>query len=353
MSQVNVCEKTGKEVLVRSEEDEKNNFSFLDVIKKTDNIPENYLNNENFINNNIILQSHDNSFCFGYMLVSTYNKIISNETLKTHFNNLFMDIEFDETYKQKKLVLKPITNSNESYNGLFENFALAVKESMLFECTKGWRNEKYTVHTIDKKPYFMIERAMVTIFGILTFGIHVNGFFYDSESKLRMWIPRRSKTKATWPLKLDNVVAGGLGNGDSVDKTLWKELKEEANLDKPTIENNIKMVGCLSYFYFSDDLDTCKFDDEKNVLTSELEFIYDLEFPTTVIPKINDSEVHEFKHYSLQELVDLLKSNDFKPNCSLVVVDFLVRHGYINVTNEPNYTEILLKTHRRLPFNMM
>lgn len=353
MTEVKICKNTGKEILVRSEEDDQNGFSFLDIIRKTDNLPDDYIENNNFINNNIILYSHDESFIFGYMLLSSYNKIMANTEMKKHFDNLFLKMEHTNECSGKSLILKSLNSSSESYNDLFDTFSLAAKKSMVFECTKGWRNEKYTIHKKDKTPYFMLERAVVAIFGILTFGIHVNGYFYDSNSKLRMWIPRRSKTKATWPLKLDNVVAGGLGNGDGVDKTLWKELKEEANLDRSSIENNIKMVGCLSYFYFDKDLDKCKFDLEEEVITSELEFIYDLEFPKDVVPKINDAEVHEFKHYSLQELVTLLKSNDFKPNCSLVVVDFLIRHGYINITNEPYYSELLLKIHRKLPFTSL
>lgn len=353
MSEVKICQNTGKEVLVRSKEDDQNDFSFLDIIRKTDNLPDDYIENDNFVENNIMLYSHDKSFIFGFMLLSSYSKIMANMELKKSFDDLFLKMELSHDGNGKSLRLRTLNSSSESYTNLFDKFSLAVKKSMIFECTKGWRNEKYTIHKKDKTPYFMLERAVVAIFGVLTFGIHVNGYFYDRNSRLRMWIPRRSKTKATWPLRLDNVVAGGLGNGDGVDKTLWKELKEEANLDKSTVESHTKMVGCLSYFYFDKDLDKCKFDREEEVITSELEFIYDLEFPENVIPKINDTEVHEFKHYSLQELVTLLKSNDFKPNCSLVVVDFLIRHGYINITNEPHYSELLLKTHRKLPFTSL
>ncbi|XBW37023.1 hypothetical protein QEN19_002603 [Hanseniaspora menglaensis] len=352
MSEVKICSATGREVLVRSEEDENTRFSYLDIIKKTDSLSANYLNDPNFVNNNIILYSHDKSFIFGYMIYSTYKKILNNDNLQIHFGNLFSEIDCSEN-KSMSLTLKPLSSNQESYNVLFEKFALAAKESKIFKCTEGWRNEKYTLYDNNKTPYIMLERAMTTIFGIVTFGIHINGFFFDKNSNLRMWIPRRSATKATWPLKLDNVVAGGLGNGDSVDKTLWKELKEEANIDKSDIEDRVKMVGCLTYFYFSKDLTLCSFNDEDDVITAEQEFIYDIEFPETVTPSINDSEVHEFKHYGLQELVTLLKSNDFKPNCSLVVIDFLIRHGYINITNEPNFSEILLKTHRRLPFNTL
>lgn len=348
MSQV-VLSDSGKETLVRSAEDIKSGFSYLEVIKKTDNLPLDYATNKNFVNYNITLYSHDHSFIIGYMTVSTHEKIKSHKALNATFEALFETLKVDESTGQKSLKLKTLS-LGENYNTLFENFANTARSSQVFECTKGWRNEKYTIYDNNKKPYIKLERAMVTIFGILTFGVHINGYFFDDENKLRMWIPRRSAKKPTWPLKLDNVVAGGIGNDDSVETTLWKELKEEANLDKKDIENNVSQVDALSYFYFSRDLNNCDFSNEDDVITAELEVIYDLEFPEHITPHINDSEVHEFKHYGLQELINLLKTDDFKPNCALVIVDFLIRHKYITPENEPKFDEILAATHRKLPF---
>lgn len=344
-----VINKLGKEELYRSEDDIKSNFSYIDIIKNTDNLPINYSSNQNFIKNNICLYSHDNSFLIGYMLVSTYNKISGHEKLLECFNNIFNPLVIDQATIQKSLTLRTLENHN-NYDSLFEKFANTARESDIFDCTKGWRNEKYTIYDNNKTPYIKLERAMVNIFGILTFGVHINGYFFDDKNQLRMWIPRRSAKKPTWPLKLDNVVAGGIGNDDTVDTTLWKELKEEANLNREDIENNIHQVDALSYFYFSKDLDKCDFQDESDVITAELEFIYDLEFPKGIAPYINDDEVHEFKHYGLQELINLLKTDEFKPNCALVVIDFLIRHKFITPDNECKYADIIAATHRKLPF---
>lgn len=348
MSKV-VTNKAGKEELVRSDDDIKSGFSYVYVLKRTDNLPIDYITNQNFIDNNICLYSHDNSFLIGYMLLSTYKKIIDNEKLFECFDKMFNSLVINEANNQKSLTLRALENSN-SYDSLFESFANTARESNTFACTKGWRNEKYTIYDKNRAPYIKLERAMVNIFGILTFGVHINGYFFDDKNQLRMWIPRRSARKPTWPLKLDNVVAGGIGNDDTVDTTLWKELKEEANLNREDIENCIKKVDALSYFYFSRDLNKCDFQDESDVITAELEFIHDLEFPKDIIPYINDDEVHEFKHYGLQELVDLLKTDEFKPNCALVVVDFLIRHKYITPDNDSKYADILAATHRELPF---
>jgi len=40
----------------------------------------------------------------------------------------------------------------------------------------------------------------------------------------------------------------------------------------------------------------------------------------------------------------------FKPNCALVVLEFLVRHGILTAENEPDYVEIVARLHRRLEF---
>ena len=39
-------------------------------------------------------------------------------------------------------------------------------------------------------------------------GVHINGYV-ETPSGLEIWVARRSRSKATWPGKLDHIVAGG------------------------------------------------------------------------------------------------------------------------------------------------
>ena len=39
-------------------------------------------------------------------------------------------------------------------------------------------------------------------------GVHVNGYV-ETPRGLELWVARRSRSKATWPGKLDHIVAGG------------------------------------------------------------------------------------------------------------------------------------------------
>jgi hypothetical protein len=47
---------------------------------------------------------------------------------------------------------------------------------------------------------------------------------------------------------------------------------------------------------------------------------------------------------------EALAEGQFKPNCAMVMIDFLIRHGILTVENEGNYLEILSRLHRRLEF---
>ena len=44
------------------------------------------------------------------------------------------------------------------------------------------------------------------LLGIRQYGVHMNGYIYDADNELKMWIGRRSPTKPTYPGMLDNTV---------------------------------------------------------------------------------------------------------------------------------------------------
>ena len=44
------------------------------------------------------------------------------------------------------------------------------------------------------------------LLGIRQYGVHMNGYIYDVDNELKMWIGRRSPTKPTYPGMLDNTV---------------------------------------------------------------------------------------------------------------------------------------------------
>ena len=75
--------------------------------------------------------------------------------------------------------------------------------------------------------------------------------------------------------------------------------------------------------------------------------MYDLELPADVVPENADGEVERFELKTLSEVDSILRTSQaFKTNCSLVVIDFLVRHGYLS-PDEPDYESIVTALHRR------
>lgn len=329
-----------KEILNRSEEDIITNFTYLNVINAVDSFPTDYQRLPLFKKNVFRLQSHE-GHDIGFVLRFFVSEM--KNCCADSFKKLF-DLEDNVN------ILKFKNLNFGERNSRMDDLSNQLKTKSSLKCIQGWRNEKYPVY-IARAPYVLIERALAGAFGIVTYGVHINGYIVDEESgRLKFWIPRRSATKPTWPLMLDNMVAGGIGYPHGVFETVLKECMEEASLSKEHVMENIKSVGIASYFYFNSSMSKNKFENETSFITGEVEYLYDLKLPPDVIPQINDDEVEGFNLFTLHETITAIKNMKFKPNCALVVVDFLIRHGYITPENEPNYMEIVCKIHRLLPF---
>ncbi|KAJ6381823.1 hypothetical protein OIU77_030481 [Salix suchowensis] len=186
------------------------------------------------------------------------------------------------------------------------------------ELIPGIRNELYPVkRSFGSPPYFSLERAAAPYFGIKAYGVQMNGFV-ERDGKKFLWIGKRSPLKQTFPGMLDNLVAGGLPHGMSCVANLIKECEEEAGIPL-SLSNQAMSVGAVSYV----DVDGYRY--KRDVL-----FCYDLELPGDFIPKNQDGEVESFKLIPVENVANVIRRTCFfKPNCSLVILDFLFRHGYI------------------------
>ena len=200
----------------------------------------------------------------------------------------------------------------------------------------GWRNEEYGVYSSTNQLLFRLERAAAGILGIPTYGIHVNGH----TPTYNLWIPRRARTKQTYPGMLDNTVAGGIAFGDSVLHTVMKECAEEANLEHEVIRSSLKSAGVVTYFYMKNDL----------FAQPEIQFIFDLLLDEIVTPAPNDGEVEAFYKMTVEQATQYLQDHQFKPNCALVLIDFFVRHGFIS-PDADEYIELNQNMHRVLPLS--
>lgn len=333
----------GRECLIRTDSDELEKFSFLKIVQRVDPLPADFEQLTSFKKNVYYLVTHD-GIKIGFVL-----SMVINEMQRLVDNNLF-----NETFQlvEEKRWLQFKSQDFDTRTKQVDRIANTLHDHP--DCTlkdlKGWRNEKYAIW-IQKTPYVLVERAMSGPFGIITHGCHLNGYTQDPKTgDYKFWIPRRAATKPTWPLMLDNIIAGGLGYPYGPYETVIKESLEEANLEKEIIEKHIKSVGAVNYLYFNSDPLTDTFTTEKAYITGEVEYVYDLKLPYDIIPRPNDGEVDSFNLLSLEEVIDALKNGEFKPNCALIMIDFLMRKGYITPENEPNYVTMLNIMHRNLPF---
>jgi 8-oxo-dGTP pyrophosphatase MutT (NUDIX family) len=148
-----------------------------------------------------------------------------------------------------------------------------------------------------------------------------------------MWLGRRSLHKHLAPGKLDQLVAGGRGSGLAVLDTLIKEADEEASMPAALVRT-ARPVGCITY---------CTEQDEG--LRRDILYLFDLELPDDFVPKENDDEIAEFIRWPIERVAATVRdSQDFKFNCALVVIDFLIRHGLLG-PEEPHYAEIVEGLH--------
>ncbi|KAL5572706.1 hypothetical protein UlMin_022303 [Ulmus minor] len=189
----------------------------------------------------------------------------------------------------------------------------------LGELIPGIRNELYPVtSSFGSRIFFSLERAAAPYFGIKVYGVQMNGYVEKGDQKF-LWIGKRSPAKQTYPGMLDQLVAGGLPHGISCGENIVKECEEEAGIPR-SIASGATPVGAVSYM----DIDGYGY--KRDVL-----FCYDLKLPESFIPNNEDGEVESFKLIPVEHVANVIRRTYFfKPNCCLVIIDFLFRHGYIN-----------------------
>jgi 8-oxo-dGTP pyrophosphatase MutT (NUDIX family) len=171
-----------------------------------------------------------------------------------------------------------------------------------------------------EEAMFLVDRGVAPWFGFRTFAQHLNGYV-RRDGELLMWVGKRASDRRIFPGRLDQLVAGGLPHGISLADNLAKECYEEAGIGSE-LAATAQFVGSVTYFAQT----------EKGAKPDEL-FCYDLELPQEFAPRCTDGEVEAFFLMPVAEVMEIVRtSTDFKPNCSLVVLDFLLRHGLLDAS---------------------
>jgi hypothetical protein len=233
----------------------------------------------------------------------------------------------------------------DAINVAFSEVVTTCVEHNLFHVLDGKHSEPFAIVGAKYDAPVYVERFATALFGLTTRGAHLVAYRLD-EDGMKVWVPRRSAHLYTYPNMLDTTVAGGVKAGVPPFQTIVEEADEEASLPEDLIRSKAWCRGVISHMNVTGD----DFPGEKGLVTPDYVYVYDIELPEDVTPKPHDEEVSSFTLTNVEELQAALLREEFKPDSAAVLVDFLIRHAIITPENEPDFVEISMRLHRRLPF---
>lgn len=225
------------------------------------------------------------------------------------------------------LLLRPELQGFARRSSALETVARRLAEAGLIPPFMG---EPYAVTPSGRESALCaIDRAAAAYFGVRSFGQHLNGFVRRPDG-IHMWIGRRARDRLLFPGALDNMVAGGLPHALGLDENLVKECREEAGVPEALARKAVP-VGALSYNRVA-----------PRGFRRDVLYCYDLELPEDFVPQNTDGEVEAFMLLPLAEVAAIVhETDDFKLNCNLVIIDFLIRHGWLD-PQTPEYLALVL-----------
>jgi 8-oxo-dGTP pyrophosphatase MutT (NUDIX family) len=182
---------------------------------------------------------------------------------------------------------------------------------------RRWNGEYASVSAGRRDaPLLHLARCATVPFGVRTYGAHVNGYVRDA-SGLLLWVARRAAGEPDFGGQLDTLVGGFIGAGLTPDEIAEKELGEEAGFDVERLRVP-RAVGGVSGIR----------QEVEGVRPFSI-YCYDLELGAAEQPVNRDGEIDGFELLSVPQIVERLEAGRFKFNAVWVVVDWLMRNGFV------------------------
>lgn len=161
-----------------------------------------------------------------------------------------------------------------------------------------------------------LDRGALPSFGVIGVGVHLNGLVRRADG-VHLWVAKRAANKKLDPGRLDHLVAGGVPAGYTPFEALVKEAEEEAGLPE-VMTAHAKQVAVFRYNM-----------ERPEGLRRDVLYAYDLELPEDFTPQPMDGEVESFALWPLKHVAEvLMRTDEFKFNVSLVLIDLLLREGF-------------------------
>ena len=200
--------------------------------------------------------------------------------------------------------------------------ALATINSALHQqgLVRAWRDECYAIRDpASGRHLARIERAASRFWGTLTLGAHANAYVADAQGRpTHLWIARRSLGKATDPGLLDNLVGGGVPDGQTPHETLVREGWEEAGLTPAQMA--AARPGRVIRLHR----------DIPEGLQFENLHCFDLQLAKGLMPRNQDGEVSGFELLTMEQALAHAASALMTVDAALVTLEFGLRHGALD-----------------------
>ena len=193
---------------------------------------------------------------------------------------------------------------------------------------RAWRDERFALFDPQTSQRLAsTERAACRFWGTLTLGAHANGYVADAQGQpSHLWIARRSAHKATDPGLLDNLIGGGVADGQTPRQALLREAWEEAGLSPAQVGN--APAGSVLRLHR----------DVPEGLQLEDLYSFDVLLPPGLQPTNQDGEVAGFECLPVRQALQKAAGTAMTVDAALVTLDFALRHRLL----EPALAEMLL-----------
>ena len=248
-------------------------------------------------------------------------------------------------------------DTSQSCTAAFSTLINLCIDQNTFRVFNGKHSELYPIP--GSRYAVSLERFAAPLFGITTRGAHLTVYTHstttksqkpnsDGKSKMKIWIPRRSPHLNTYPNLLDNTVAGGIRANETPLENILVEAQEEASLPPELLSSSLKAHGTITYMKVTGPGAA----GEHGLVHPDVLWVYDMEVDESVVPKPEDGEVKEFYLMGVEEVKERVKRGEFKGNSAVVMVEFLIRHGFVTEETEgkEEFKGILEGMGRKLPF---
>ena len=200
---------------------------------------------------------------------------------------------------------------------------------------RAWRDETFALSDPETGQRLAgMERAACRFWGTLTLGAHANGYVANAQGRpTHLWIARRSLSKATDPGLLDNLIGGGVADGQTPLEALVREAWEEAGLSPAQIESArpgpvLRLHRDVAEGLQLEDLHT-----------------FDVALPPGLQPVNQDGEVAGFECLPVQQALAEAAGSGMTVDAALVTLDFALRHRLLEPAISDLLSQLLPRRH--------